>query len=145
MSLLFLPAASQCLLSTNTEINAKSVIISLDTEVPAGGANFSQGQRQLIALARALLRRNTIVILGEATSRTLRHPLAHQATIREEFAGSLLFTVAHRFMDYERITVLVAEMDTPLRLMDRENGISRKMCLRSGSYKELEAIAQANV
>lgn len=52
-------------------------------------------------------------------------------------------------MDYDRIIVLdngkVAEMDTPLRLMDKESGIFRTMCLRSGSYRELEAIAQAKV
>ncbi|KAJ6585099.1 multidrug resistance-associated ABC transporter [Mycena capillaripes] len=121
-------------------------VISLDTQVSAGGANFSQGQRQLIALARALLRRSAIVILDEATSST---DAKIQTTIREEFSGSLLITVAHRLrtiMDSDRVIVLdqgkVAELDTPLRLMGKENGLFRTMCLRSGSFRELEAIAQ---
>ncbi|KAJ7134728.1 hypothetical protein C8R44DRAFT_610315 [Mycena epipterygia] len=132
-------------ISGNTEINAKT--LSLDTPVSANGANFSQGQRQLIALARSLLRRSAVVILDEATSST---DAKIQATIREEFAGSLLITVAHRLrtiIDFDRLIVLdhgkVAEMDTPLRLMNKEDGIFRTMCLRSGSYRELEAMAEA--
>ncbi|KAJ7459957.1 hypothetical protein FB451DRAFT_1272196 [Mycena latifolia] len=126
------------------------MVISLDTQVSAGGTNFSLGQRQLIALARALLRRSTIVILDEATSSVdFETDAKIQATIREEFTGSLLITIAHRLrtiMDYDRLIVLdqgkVAEMDTPLRLMDKD-GIFRTMCLRSGVYRELEAMAQA--
>ncbi|KAJ7761604.1 hypothetical protein DFH07DRAFT_903306 [Mycena maculata] len=136
--------------AADTAIDAKTVI-SLDTQVSSGGANFSQGQRQLISLARALLRRAPVVILDEATSSVdFETDAKIQATIREEFRSSLLITIAHRLktiMDYDRPIVLdqgkVVDIDTPLRLMNKEDSIFRTMCLRSGSYRELEAMAQA--
>ncbi|KZP20527.1 multidrug resistance-associated ABC transporter [Athelia psychrophila] len=134
--------------STEVEPTAK---ISLDTQISAGGANFSSGQRQLIAMARALLRHSSVIILDEATSSIdFATDAKIQATIREEFGDSLLLTVAHRLrtvIDYDRLIVLdkgeIAEFDTPLNLINKEGGIFRDMCLKSGTFGELEAEARA--
>jgi len=133
-----------------TDVDAKTTV-SLDTQVSAGGTNFSQGQRQLIALARALLRRSSIVILDEATSSVdFKTDAKIQTAIREEFTDSLLLTIAHRLktvIDYDRLLVLdkgkLVEFDTPLRLIEKEDGIFRSMCLKSGYFAELEASARA--
>ncbi|GAW07489.1 multidrug resistance-associated ABC transporter [Lentinula edodes] len=136
--------------STVTNMDGKTTV-SLDTQVSPGGTNFSQGQRQLISMARALLRRSSIVVLDEATSSIdFATDAKIQATIREEFTGSLLLTVAHRLrtiIDYDRLLVLdkgkVVELDTPWNLIQKEGGIFRTMCLKSGTFAQLEAAAKA--
>ncbi|KAF9007209.1 multidrug resistance-associated ABC transporter [Cyathus striatus] len=136
--------------STTTEVDTKTTL-GLDTQVSGGGTNFSQGQRQLIAMARALLRRSSIIVLDEATSSIdFATDAKIQTAIREEFTESLLLTVAHRLhtvIDYDRLIVLdkgrIAELDTPWNLIRKEDGIFRTMCLKSGQYGELEAAAKA--
>jgi len=125
--------------------------VTLDTKVSSGGANFSQGQKQLIAMARALLRRSSIIVLDEATSSIdFETDAKIQTIIREEFHESLLLTVAHRFrtvIDYDRLIVLdkgeIVELDTPWNLIQKEDGLFRNMCLKSGIFRELEAAARA--
>ncbi|KAI0070122.1 multidrug resistance-associated ABC transporter [Panus rudis PR-1116 ss-1] len=136
--------------NTSTTLEAKTSVVTLDTQVSPGGTNFSQGQRQLIAMARALLRRNSIIVLDEATSSIdFATDAKIQGTIREELGGVALLTIAHRLrtiIDYDRLLVLdkgqLVEFDTPWNLIQKEGGVFRKMCLRSGSYAELEGIAK---
>ncbi|KAL1696726.1 hypothetical protein GGG16DRAFT_43160 [Schizophyllum commune] len=136
--------------SSITNVDAK-VSIGPSTQVSPGGTNFSQGQRQLVAMARALLRQSSVIILDEATSSIdFATDRKIQQTIREEFGRSLLITVAHRLrtvIDYDRLIVLdkgqIAEFDTPAKLIEKEDGIFRTMCLKSGHFAELEAAAKA--
>ncbi|BGP56557.1 hypothetical protein JCM8202v2_004182 [Rhodotorula sphaerocarpa] len=109
--------------------------ISLEARVTAGGTNWSAGQRQLIAMARALLRDARIVVLDESSA-SLDHDLDArlQQVIRDEFRQSVVLTIAHRLrtvVDYDRILVLdagvVIEYDAPDVLLAREDGVFRGM------------------
>jgi ABC-type multidrug transport system fused ATPase/permease subunit len=69
----------------------------LDTIIDAGGKNLSQGQRQLVGIGRAVLRRSGLVILDEATASIDRGTAAMvQRILREELAQSTVITIAHR-------------------------------------------------
>ncbi|KAF8577829.1 multidrug resistance-associated ABC transporter [Ramaria rubella] len=127
----------------------KQGTVTLETQVSAGGSNFSQGQRQLLTMARALLRQSAIIILDEATSSIDYETDAKiQTTIREEFKNSLLLTVAHRLrtvIDYDRLIILdngrIVEFDTPFNLIHSEGSVFREMCMHSGTFPELEVSA----
>ncbi|KAH0839283.1 ATP-binding cassette transporter abc4 [Fonsecaea pedrosoi] len=70
---------------------------TLETQIDAGGKNLSQGQRQLVGLARAILRRSAIVIMDEATaSIDLDTSTEIQRVLREELRESTIITIAHR-------------------------------------------------
>jgi ABC-type multidrug transport system fused ATPase/permease subunit len=117
--------------------------ITLDTPVEEEGLNFSLGQRQLMALARALVRGSQIIVCDEATSSVdMETDDKIQATMARGFRGKTLLCIAHRLrtiVRYDRICVMdrgrIAELDSPLRLYEA-GGIFRGMCERSGIRRE---------
>ncbi|XP_068440085.1 ATP-binding cassette sub-family C member 3 isoform X1 [Clinocottus analis] len=100
----------------------------LELECSEGGENLSVGQRQLVCLARALLRKTRILILDEATAAVdLETDDLIQSTIRTQFEDCTVFTIAHRLntiLDYTRVLVLdkgqIAEFDTPANLLSQK-------------------------
>jgi ATP-binding cassette subfamily C (CFTR/MRP) protein 1 len=117
--------------------------IHLDGIVEDEGLNFSLGQRQLMALARALVRGSQIIVCDEATSSVdMETDDKIQKTIATGFKGKTLLCIAHRLrtiINYDRICVMdqgtIAELDTPHALYAR-GGIFRGMCDKGGIREE---------
>jgi ABC-type multidrug transport system fused ATPase/permease subunit len=125
-----------------------NVFKSLQSSISEGGLNLSQGQRQLLCLARAIVARPKIMILDEATSAVDKATDALiQRSIREEFQDSTLIVIAHRLstiVDFDRILVMsegkVAEYDSPKKLIGKEDGIFTGMIESSGESEVLKEI-----
>ncbi|KAF8557389.1 P-loop containing nucleoside triphosphate hydrolase protein [Imleria badia] len=112
--------------------------LTLDTHVTARGTNLSVGQRQIVALARAMVRESKLLVLDEATS-AIDHETdaVIQRTLRE-MKGVTQLIIAHRLrsvMDTDRIMVLdvghIVELDTPSQLLQREGSIFRELVYAS--------------
>ncbi|KAL2439061.1 Pleiotropic ABC efflux transporter of multiple drugs YBT1 [Exophiala dermatitidis] len=126
----------------------KNIFRSLNSKISEGGLNLSQGQRQLLCLARAIVSRPKIMVLDEATSAVdMETDALIQRSIREEFTDSTLLVIAHRLStiaDFDRILVLgegkVVEFDTPANLLQKKDGVFREMVEMSGERAELEKL-----
>ena len=125
---------------------------SLDDPVEQGGGNFSAGQRQLLSLARGLLkmRDNRILILDESTANLdTESDALIQRTIREQMApGATILAVAHRLftiIDYDKVLVLgrghVLEFETPSTLLNNKRSAFYQLCEQSGELSKLKEIA----
>lgn len=114
----------------------------LHTKILEGGSNFSVGQRQLVCLARAILRKNKILVMDEATAKVDPQTDALiQSTIRTNFANCTILTIAHRLhtvMDSDKVLVMDAgrliEYGSPYELLNKinESGIFYSMVKQTG-------------
>lgn len=129
--------------------NNTNIFQNLSSPVSESGGNLSQGQRQLLCIARAIVTQRKIIVLDEATSAVdVATDHLIQQSIRDGFQDSTLVVIAHRLStiaDFDKILVLdggrVAEFGTPRELWD-SNGVFRSMCESSGE-KEKEKLRQS--
>lgn len=130
--------------TTDTNID---IFNSLYSKISEGGLNLSQGQRQLLCLARAIVSRPKIMVLDEATSAVdMATDVLIQRSIREEFGDSTLLVIAHRLStiaDFDRILVMsegqAVEYDSPRRLLEKQ-GLFWEMVGQSGEKEQLQEI-----
>ncbi|TCD68042.1 hypothetical protein EIP91_011586 [Steccherinum ochraceum] len=132
------------------QIHEDEARLTLDTPIASGGNNLSVGQRQILALARAIVRRSKLLILDEATSAIDNETDdIIQASLRNELDKDVtLLTVAHRLqtiMDADKIMVLdagrIAEFGKPNELLKNERGVLRALVDESGDRVHLITMA----
>lgn len=121
----------------------------LNTQIAESGSNLSQGQRQLLCLARALLKSPKVLVMDEATaSIDYATDSKIQDTLRE-LKDNTIITIAHRLqtiIDYDKVLVLdkgeVVEYAHPWDLINKEDGSFKAMCETSGDIEILLDLAK---
>ncbi|KAF0715601.1 Aste57867_3300 [Aphanomyces stellatus] len=121
----------------------------LESTIEENGENYSVGERQMLCMARALLRNCRIVVMDEATA-AIDHETDQnlQSVIRTEFASSTVLTIAHRLdtvLDADRIMVFdqgrLAQCDAPAKLIAQGSGIFFDLCQEGGYLDKILATA----
>ena len=118
----------------------------LDGDLKSGTSTFSVGERQLLCLARAILRNTRVIFMDEATANIDLDTSARiQGLVRTAFRDATVFTIAHRLqtvIDYDRVMVLeggkLVELDTPWQLLQNEKGLFSSMVREMGQGAERE-------
>ncbi|KAH9166021.1 hypothetical protein EDB89DRAFT_2115943 [Lactarius sanguifluus] len=121
--------------------------LTLDSQISSGGGNLSVGQRQILALARAIVRGSKLLILDE----DYKTDTIIQTSLRNELKGDVtLITVAHRLqtiIDADKVMVLdagrIVEFDKPSELLKMENGRFRSLVDESGDKDLLYSMASS--
>ncbi|QRW11566.1 ABC transporter [Ceratobasidium sp. AG-Ba] len=133
-----LPSSNQPATEPSENLN---MFQDLDASVSEGGENFSAGEKQLMCMARAILKRSKLLICDEATARFVDYVTDEliSQTIREEFIDSTIITIAHRLrtvIDYDKVMVLdqgcIVEYDEPAKLLADEASKFHMLCKSSG-------------
>ncbi|KAK2616981.1 Transporter of the ATP-binding cassette (ABC) [Conoideocrella luteorostrata] len=142
-------SGSQVIRSAASSVRTnKNVFLDLSSPVTESGSNLSQGQRQLLCLARAMLKKPTVLVMDEATaSIDYNTDSKIQETIRE-LTGTVI-TIAHRLatiVDYDKVLVLdhgeVKQYGHPWELISDEEGQFYSMCEMSGELDVLVKTAK---
>ncbi|EIW83220.1 multidrug resistance-associated ABC transporter [Coniophora puteana RWD-64-598 SS2] len=130
-----------------SEAANENVFRNLDSPVSEGGENFSAGEKQLLCMARAILKRSKVLVMDEATASVdYATDELISKTIRQEFASSTIMTIAHRLrtvIDYDRVMVLdegrIVEFDKPSLLLREHSSKFYSLCKATGK-KEFGAL-----
>ncbi|KIJ23254.1 hypothetical protein M422DRAFT_786228 [Sphaerobolus stellatus SS14] len=139
------------LFSLQSEGTSDEGRITLNTKIASAGGNLSVGQRQIIALARAIVRQSKVLILDEATSAIdYKTDAVIQNALRNRLGqGVTVLTIAHRLqtiMDADKILVLdsgrIAEFDSPKELLKKEGGKLKSLVDESGDRENLYQMAE---
>ncbi|KAJ3111183.1 Multidrug resistance-associated protein 1 [Physocladia obscura] len=112
----------------------------LDGNIDTGGENLSVGERQLLCLSRAMLKKPKILIMDEVTANVdYATDSMIQKVLREDFKGSTILTIAHRIntiIDYDKVLVLdngnIVEYDSPSVLLENEASLFYSLATQNG-------------
>jgi ABC-type multidrug transport system fused ATPase/permease subunit len=139
--------------SVNMRTHVDSLPGRLNEMVAEGGENFSAGQRQLICIARALLRKPKILVLDEATASIDNETdVFIQEMVRNAFKNCTVLTIAHRLhtiVDSDKILVLdhgnTAEFDSPKTLLAKDKGDFKSLWAQhTASHQGNVAVSKSN-